>query len=181
MTGRTALFRAVLLDVSCRLTGVTGTRRLSGEDSEICLILHRLGWEMWFNPAMRLGHVLPPVRLSEAYLEKLIVDGSESQPWLDYLRGIAPLSARPHYYYWWAFWIIASVKNALLARLRGAKHPHARQMRFWAKLFRHRARGYWELATIYPFHAFESRLAAVAGSARPPKDAIQSQAGHLVA
>ncbi|MBE9066094.1 glycosyltransferase family 2 protein [Leptolyngbya cf. ectocarpi LEGE 11479] len=53
------------------LTGRTGTSMLTGEDTESILHIQRAGWEVWYNPNMRLQHQIPSVRLTRPYLQKL--------------------------------------------------------------------------------------------------------------
>ena len=163
MTGRTSLLRTILFDVACRLVGHEGEHLGSGEDSEIALIAHRLGWELWYVPELQMGHVLPPRRLTETYLHRLIADGARSEPWLNYLRGKRLRQSRWHYFIrgaenWWISW-----KMRCLALLR---KDAASQYRFWADLHRNRGWGYLDLAGTYPFEKFESSLAAV--TAQPP-------------
>lgn len=172
MTGRTALFRTVLIDVACRLSGPKAGRLTRGEDSEICLIAHRLGWEMWYVPTMRMGHLLPPQRLNQAYLNRLIAEGSQSAAWLDYLRDVEPRGSRFFYYRRWAANKISSLKMSLLARLRRSS-PQVSQLQYWKSLLDNRAAGYWELARDYPFEHFETTLANVA-RASDRRDGVQS-------
>lgn len=45
--------------------------RQAGEDLEVVLHLQNHGWEIWYNPAMRLYHRIPVTRLKRDYLIKL--------------------------------------------------------------------------------------------------------------
>jgi glycosyltransferase involved in cell wall biosynthesis len=164
MTGRTALFRTILFDVSCRLVGRVGKRLSGGEDSETALVAHRLGWELWYVPSLRLGHILPPGRLNEAYLYRLIVGGSRSAPWLDYLRGRKPQRSRAHYVKEWALLMSTSLKMAVI---RAFRRESAEKFRFWADLYRSLAMGNLELARDYPFARFESSIESAAATAGP--------------
>jgi len=94
MTGRTDVFRQVLCDIGLALSGRKGKRLSSGEDTEIGLLIHRLGWEMWYTPTLRMSHVLPNSRLTHQYLQRLIAGGAQSAAWLDYLRGKQPRCSR---------------------------------------------------------------------------------------
>jgi glycosyltransferase involved in cell wall biosynthesis len=158
MTGRTALFRSVLVDVACRLSGPKAGKLTRGEDSEISLIAWRLGWEMWYVPAMRMGHLLPPSRLKPEYIDRLIAEGSESSAWLDYLRQVEPRKSRSFYFRRWAICKLQSYKMGLLEFLRRSS-PQGPRLRFWKNLLRNRAAGYWELGRDYPFEDFERSLA----------------------
>ena len=53
------------------LTGRTGTSMLTGEDTESILHIQRAGWDVWYNPGMRLQHQIPSNRLTRQYLQKL--------------------------------------------------------------------------------------------------------------
>lgn len=53
------------------LVGRTGTSMLAGEDTESLLYIQRAGWEVWYNPKMRLQHKIPSARLTRQYLQKL--------------------------------------------------------------------------------------------------------------
>jgi glycosyltransferase involved in cell wall biosynthesis len=49
-----------------------GPRSLgAGEDTEISLRIRRAGWQIWYSPELRLRHVIPPERMSLAYLRRL--------------------------------------------------------------------------------------------------------------
>jgi cellulose synthase/poly-beta-1,6-N-acetylglucosamine synthase-like glycosyltransferase len=45
-------------------SGRTGAALTSGEDAELCLALRVAGWRLWYEPALRLRHVMPPQRLT---------------------------------------------------------------------------------------------------------------------
>lgn len=53
------------------LTGRTSTSMLTGEDTESILHIQQAGWEVWYNPQMRLQHQIPSTRLTRKYLRKL--------------------------------------------------------------------------------------------------------------
>lgn len=53
------------------LTGRTDASMLTGEDTESILHIQRAGWEVWYNPCMRLEHQIPSQRLTREYLQKL--------------------------------------------------------------------------------------------------------------
>ncbi|MEO0868699.1 MAG: hormogonium polysaccharide biosynthesis glycosyltransferase HpsE [Cyanobacteria bacterium J06642_11] len=53
------------------LTGRTATSMLTGEDTESILHIQQAGWEVWYNPHMRLQHQIPTGRLTREYLQKL--------------------------------------------------------------------------------------------------------------
>ncbi|MCL2923555.1 MAG: hormogonium polysaccharide biosynthesis glycosyltransferase HpsE [Trichodesmium sp. MAG_R04] len=51
-----------------KLTGPFGKRRCSGDDYEVLLYLHNAGWEIWYNPKMKIEHYIPTSRLEKEYL-----------------------------------------------------------------------------------------------------------------
>jgi len=146
MTGRTDVFRKVLLDVGVFLTGHNGSKLTSGEDTEIGLLAQRLGWETWYTPLLRLGHVLPKCRLQQEYLDQLVVAGARASPWLDYLRGKEKRRGR------FGLWIASAKCEMIAAKLRvaaavkGRNHRDAARFPFWIRLHRSRAAGYRDLA-----------------------------------
>jgi len=50
------------------LRGRTKDSMLTGEDTEATLYIQRAGWEVWYNPAMRVEHKIPAQRLTRHYL-----------------------------------------------------------------------------------------------------------------
>lgn len=53
------------------LTGRTNESMLTGEDTESILHIQQAGWEVWYNPQMRLQHRIPSSRLTRHYLQNL--------------------------------------------------------------------------------------------------------------
>ncbi len=51
-----------------KFTGIIGNIRVSGEDYEVLLHLHKAGWEIWYNPAQKIEHYIPTSRLEKKYL-----------------------------------------------------------------------------------------------------------------
>ncbi len=66
---RSAWLAAVPRDLA--IAGNQGKLLARGEDYEALLHLHRAGWEIWYNPAMSLDHLIPPWRLERSYLLNL--------------------------------------------------------------------------------------------------------------
>lgn len=50
------------------LTGRTNQSMLTSEDLEMLSWMQHAGWEIWYNPAMQVGHKIPSSRLSRDYL-----------------------------------------------------------------------------------------------------------------
>jgi len=53
---------------TCLLRGRNQDSMLTGEDTEALTYLLRSGWEIWYNPTMRLWHRIPHWRLERSYL-----------------------------------------------------------------------------------------------------------------
>lgn len=54
------------------LIGRVGKSMLAGEDAEALLYIHNAGWEIWYNPAMEIEHIIPKWRLERNYLISLM-------------------------------------------------------------------------------------------------------------
>ncbi|MEA5551282.1 hormogonium polysaccharide biosynthesis glycosyltransferase HpsE [Anabaena cylindrica UHCC 0172] len=54
------------------LVGRVGSSMLAGEDVEAMLYIYRAGWEIWYNPEMRIEHIIPAWRLERDYLISLM-------------------------------------------------------------------------------------------------------------
>ena len=68
------------------LTGRTGNQTYGGEDHELCLTLTLMGWDIYYTHQISFTHDIPPSRLTEAYLERLIQNGGKSRTILDIYR-----------------------------------------------------------------------------------------------
>lgn len=53
------------------LTDRTKTSLASGGDSEICLIMRLLGYEIWYDERLKFQHFIPKNRLNKDYIQKL--------------------------------------------------------------------------------------------------------------
>lgn len=51
--------------------GRTEGRLDAGEDTELCLALRLAGWQLWYDPGLRLDHWIPRSRLEWRYLRRL--------------------------------------------------------------------------------------------------------------
>jgi glycosyltransferase involved in cell wall biosynthesis len=158
MTGRTDIFRRVLLEIGCRLSGRKGKALTSGEDTEIGLLIHKLGWEMWYVPPLRMGHLLPPSRLTRDYLDRLIAGGARASAWLDYLRGRNNGHGRLFYLSRWARGEALGAKMRLVGWLKGKAHPQAGRFGFWSARYRNEAAGYLDMALHNPGPRLEKIL-----------------------
>jgi glycosyltransferase involved in cell wall biosynthesis len=80
---RTMLLRNILLgrneDLPNKVTGRRGSALSGGEDIAISVLSHRLGWENWYDPSLRCGHVIPERRMNFEYLNRIFRFTGESQ------------------------------------------------------------------------------------------------------
>ena len=58
--------------LSLRFPGRLGKSLMAGEDYETLLYIYKAGWEIWYNPAMKIDHKIPASRLERDYLIALI-------------------------------------------------------------------------------------------------------------
>lgn len=159
MTGPTAVFRAVTSALQPRLTDRCGARLSSGGDTELGLLAHRLGYELWYEPRLTMRHVLPPGRLTQGYLDRLIVGGSTATAWLEYLRGKEPRRGRLGYAARAARHAGLGAYLAALGRLRKQGHRDSDRYPVWAGIHFGTARGYWDLCRRYPMKELDRALA----------------------
>jgi glycosyltransferase involved in cell wall biosynthesis len=54
------------------LVGRVGNSMIGSEDAEALFYIHSAGWEIWYNPAMEVDHVIPAWRLERNYLVNLM-------------------------------------------------------------------------------------------------------------
>jgi glycosyltransferase involved in cell wall biosynthesis len=78
---RTALLASGWLD-RMTLTGRRGKVLSAGDDSELVLRIRNAGYELWYNPAMKLKHYIPKRRASLAYLCRLHRGFGQTDPFL---------------------------------------------------------------------------------------------------
>ncbi len=73
---RTDLLRSILEQLldgtsSTDITGRKGDDLISGEDTAICVLAHKTGQEIWYQPSLEIEHVIPPGRTEPEYLKRL--------------------------------------------------------------------------------------------------------------
>jgi GT2 family glycosyltransferase len=72
----------------------TGTDLQSGaEDAELCIRVRQTGWEIWYEPAAPMQHLIPARRQTRAYLTKLRGDVHRSMPAIYHVAGLVPDAA----------------------------------------------------------------------------------------
>lgn len=70
------------------LTGRTGTQLSSGEDTEICLALQWMGYQIYSNPNNTFQHAIPEDRFTKDYVFGLVKAMAASQLRIEGLRSI---------------------------------------------------------------------------------------------
>jgi glycosyltransferase involved in cell wall biosynthesis len=110
-----ALRYLALLDGSpARLAlGGDASLRVGGEDMDLALTALDLGFELARLPALTLTHLIPPARLTEAYVATLLRGATAGSIILASLRG-APSVGRPR----WRRWLLRLRARRLPARHR---------------------------------------------------------------
>ncbi|MFO0834184.1 MAG: glycosyltransferase [Phycisphaerales bacterium] len=56
-----------------------------GEDAELCLKIRRAGWELWYEPTARAGHLIPAWRTTHEYIAKLRRSICRTEPMIRWL------------------------------------------------------------------------------------------------
>jgi glycosyltransferase involved in cell wall biosynthesis len=70
-----------------RMPGRVGKALSAGDDAEISLRIRAAGWELWYEPAMRMKHLMPPGRMEPAYLARLHRGTGRTAPHIAILSG----------------------------------------------------------------------------------------------
>lgn len=60
----------------------------AGDDVELCIRARKLGWEIWYTPEARMGHLIPESRQSVAYIARLRESICRSEPWTQWIAGL---------------------------------------------------------------------------------------------
>lgn len=80
---RTMLLRNILLggieDLPSKVPGRRGSALSGGEDIAMSVLSYRLGWENWYDPSLRCGHVIPARRMTLEYLSRIFSCTGKSQ------------------------------------------------------------------------------------------------------
>lgn len=111
-------------EMDCR----RGERLEAGDDAELCIRARRLGWEIWYTPRARMGHLIPESRQSVAYIARLRESICRSEPWLEWIAGQvdAPRAA----------WALARARRLYLKTLLFDWRPTRRRVRVAERLGR---------------------------------------------
>lgn len=56
-----------------------------GEDAELCLKIRRAGWELWYEPTARAGHLIPAWRTTQDYIAQLRRSICRTEPMIRWL------------------------------------------------------------------------------------------------
>lgn len=90
-----ALRRAALADSGwldgCYLEARTGAKLECGaEDAEVCIRIRQAGWDVWYDPAVRVNHYIPETRQTMDYLQRLREGICRGEPKLKWLAAERP-------------------------------------------------------------------------------------------
>lgn len=95
---RAALEASGWLD-GCILNARSGANLECGaEDAEVCIRVRQCGWEVWYDPGAKVGHLIPTARQTPEYLARLrgaICRGEPKLKWLAAGRPPAPWADAP--------------------------------------------------------------------------------------
>jgi GT2 family glycosyltransferase len=58
------------------------------EDAELCYRIRRAGWELWYEPQARMGHLIPARRQTPEYLARLREGITRGEPGLRWVAGL---------------------------------------------------------------------------------------------
>lgn len=73
------------------LVGRLGRTLSAGEDYEMIHHIRSAGYEIWYEPTMRLKHLIPPRRTTMDYMIRLRREGAVAHPYCDsWIRGRTP-------------------------------------------------------------------------------------------
>jgi GT2 family glycosyltransferase len=96
------------------------------EDAELCIRIRQAGWEVWYEPAARMGHLIPASRQTPEYLARLregICRGEPAIAWLAERRGRTPADIA------WAESSFRRARRRYLKTLLGTWNPARRRIR----------------------------------------------------
>jgi glycosyltransferase involved in cell wall biosynthesis len=145
------------LNVPLLLKDRRGPQLSSGGDTELCVRIRMLGWECWYEPAMRLRHFIPETRLNPEHLTRLNEGFGHASCFIELYSDFRP-SWRP---LWrlrrWRYHHRLALADEAKAR-RTPDESDALRLRLHAAFHRGKARGLRELimargvdAQIEPF------------------------------
>ena len=142
--------RAVLVDRA-------GDSLTSGGDTEIGARMRRAGWELWYEPAARMRHLIPAGRQTREYLARLLYSTANAEPLIRWLASGEP----------GAEWAEGHAKRAR-ARLRRTAVLEWRPVRRFMRLNQRRGRvaGWERLLDVVR----EGRVNGLGQRARPRRD-----------
>lgn len=124
-----------------RLECSRGARLDCGEDAELCILIRRAGWDVWYEPGARCGHQIPAWRQTPEYLARLRESICRSEPVIQWLARGSPTDAEA------ARWARGQGARARLLAIKSMVfdwRPTRRRVRIAERLGR--ARGWSALA-----------------------------------
>jgi cellulose synthase/poly-beta-1,6-N-acetylglucosamine synthase-like glycosyltransferase len=148
MGASTAYRRRAIIDSGWLTGGILECRRGEkidcGEDAELCLRIRRAGWEVWYEPSAKMGHLIPARRQTATYLASLRESICRSEPWIRWMAEGEPASA-------WAEDQRRRARRRYLKTLLFDWRPTRRRVRVAERLGR--VRGWTELVGYLRAHS----------------------------
>ncbi|MBD2693186.1 hormogonium polysaccharide biosynthesis glycosyltransferase HpsE [Anabaena catenula] len=95
------------------LIGRVGSSMLGSEDAEALCYIQKAGWEIWYNPAMQVEHIIPASRLERNYLISLTQSVGLARHHLRML--ILPIWQRPFAF---VFYLLNDARKLILYYIR---------------------------------------------------------------
>jgi hypothetical protein len=142
MVGRRWLYRLVFDELKSLNMGRQGTSLAGGEDLEAIFIAHRLGCEIWYDPALHVQHYIPKARVTDQYWDKWMIDTTRCHAWLLRLSGAEAGRTNLAYFRKWVWLRLLVIKYTLLGLLPAGVHPAVARAPFWRHFYVSMARGY---------------------------------------
>ena len=145
MSGRTALFRLIFDEFRTMNVGRSPDSLSGGEDLEAIFIAYRMGWEIWYVPALCTHHFIPRERLTEAYRDKWIIDTASCNALVAILAGLCPRGNRWSWFWSWIRTQSLVLKYSILGWLPKRLHPKLVKSDFYRRYYHSKAKGIRDL------------------------------------
>lgn len=146
MTGRRDIFRFVYGELGSIAVGRKGSSLAGGEDLEAMYVAREIGWEIWYNPKMRLEHFVPRRKLNDQYRDKWMIDTARCHAWLHILSGAEQVQSSRACARRAIGLELLVIKYALMGLLPGSLHENVAKAGFWRQFYHAKASGWWQLA-----------------------------------
>ncbi|MEI6322436.1 MAG: glycosyltransferase [bacterium] len=94
------------------------TKRLGGEDTELCFAIRALGWRLWYDSRLGIKHFIPKSRLTWSYAHGLFSGSGSSAAYLEmYLIAFSrwPFDSKNRIKNSWVYQFAKSAKNLFVS------------------------------------------------------------------